>query len=111
MKNSKKISFLIYLSLVIFIISCNSEKYQVDAFPNSLPSNTLNYTGSPISVEDKSSLMFSDQGAWFAYGFPSEGNIVLGFSGPFLMTQGQGGVVQQNVESIRNYKYEISKSD
>ena len=90
MKNRKNISFLIFIALTIFIISCNPENHHVKLVPNSLPSNALNYIGSPTSPEDRSSLMFSDQGAWFAYGFPSEENLALGFSGPFLMTQGQG---------------------
>jgi len=90
MKNHKNKYLLIYISLTLLIISCNTEQYQVDSFPILLPSNTLNYTGTPTSPEDRNSLMFSDQGAWFAYGFPSEENITLGFSGPFLMTQGHG---------------------
>ena len=39
---------------------------------------------------DKSGLMFSDQGAWFAYGLPESDRRLLGFSGPFLMTQDNG---------------------
>lgn len=35
-------------------------------------------------------LMFSDQGAWFAYGLPDSLTGYGGFSGPFLMTQENG---------------------
>ncbi|PTM10833.1 MAG: trehalase [Bacteroidetes bacterium] len=34
--------------------------------------------------------MFSDQGAWFAYGLPKTEKNLIGFSGPFLMTQQNG---------------------
>ena len=54
-----------------------------------LPKNLLNYTGTPASDFDKDLLMFSDQGAWFAYSIPD--NVEQqGFSGPFLMTQDNG---------------------
>ena len=69
MKNHKKKYLLIYISLTLLIISCNTEKDQVDSFPILLPSNTLNYIGTPTSPKYRNSLMFSDQGAWFAYGF------------------------------------------
>lgn len=52
--------------------------------------NLLDYTGTPDSPADRSSLAFSDQGAWFAYGFPDEKESHGGFSGPFLMTQDNG---------------------
>lgn len=39
---------------------------------------------------DRPSLMFSDQGAWFAFGFPKGTSENIGFSGPFLMTQQNG---------------------
>lgn len=51
--------------------------------------NSLDYTITPNDVVDKSGLMFSDQGAWFAYSFPKTTN-TLGFSGPFLLTQQNG---------------------
>lgn len=52
--------------------------------------NTLNYQITPIDKFDKSGLMFSDQGAWFAYSFPNPESEISGFSGPFLMTQQNG---------------------
>ena len=51
--------------------------------------NILDYTVTPKNKFDKSGLMFSDQGAWFAYSFPDSTNIT-GFTGPFLMTQQNG---------------------
>ena len=50
----------------------------------------LNYRITPQQKFDKNGLMFSDQGAWFAYSFKKESNESIGFSGPFLMTQQNG---------------------
>lgn len=50
----------------------------------------LDYRGTPASSTDRSPLAFSDQGAWFAYGFPSDPLNYGGFSGPYLMTQDNG---------------------
>tara|TARA_R110000787_G_scaffold129264_2_gene241081 strand:- start:6403 stop:8418 length:2016 start_codon:yes stop_codon:yes gene_type:complete len=52
--------------------------------------NILDYRVTPKDSKDKSGLMFSDQGAWFAYSFPDSTKILSGFSGPFLMTQQNG---------------------
>ena len=86
--NNKNI--FIYLCLAVFFFSCRSLENPEDTFSFFLPSNILDYRGTPSSPGDRSSLAFSDQGAWFAYGFPSAEEKTLGFSGPFLMTQGQG---------------------
>lgn len=51
--------------------------------------NLLNYKITPKNKFDKKGLMFSDQGAWFAYSFPDSAKVV-GFSGPFIMTQQNG---------------------
>ena len=51
--------------------------------------NSLNYSITPQKKFDKKGLMFSDQGAWFAYS-TSDSLSVTGFSGPFLMTQQWG---------------------
>lgn len=85
---NQKYHFL-FLS-VLLIASCNTEYVDEKPQLTSLPPNILNYVGTPSAPMDRSSLMFSDQGAWFAFGFPSAENMSLGFSGPFLMTQGFG---------------------
>lgn len=51
--------------------------------------NSLDYRITPKHKFDKDGLMFSDQGAWFAYSF-SDSTGIDGFSGPFLMTQQNG---------------------
>jgi len=60
--------------------------------------NILDYRITPKDSMDKSGLMFSDQGAWFAYGFPKSDRSLIGFSGPFLMTQ-QNGVWSSGILS------------
>ncbi len=52
--------------------------------------NSLNYIGTPSHKSDKSMLMFSDQGAWFAYSMPDSITNYGGFSGPYLLTQQNG---------------------
>ncbi|WP_460217732.1 MGH1-like glycoside hydrolase domain-containing protein [Psychroserpens sp. MEBiC05023] len=52
--------------------------------------NILDYHITPKDSTDKSGLMFSDKGAWFAYGMQKNDNSSVGFSGPFLMTQQNG---------------------
>jgi putative isomerase len=52
--------------------------------------NSLNYKGNPTSAKDRKSLAFSDQGAWFGFGFLEGSAVQAGFSGPFLMTEQNG---------------------
>lgn len=69
--------------------SVNQEGTATTLSSHKWPKNLLNYIGTPTSNFDKDLLMFSDQGAWFAYSIP-ENNNQYGFSGPFLMTQDNG---------------------
>lgn len=50
----------------------------------------LTYIGTPNDSTDRTHLLFSDKGAWFAYGIPDSVGTKIGFSGPFLMTQQNG---------------------
>lgn len=78
---------LIYLLTVIILLSCNTKEVQKDYLQYS--KNILDYSLTPTKKKDKNGLMFSDQGAWFAYSFPDSTDIT-GFTGPFLMTQQWG---------------------
>ena len=78
---------LIYLLSVTLLFSCAKED-QKDYLQFS--KNSLDYQITPTKKFDKSGLMFSDQGAWFAYSFPDSIATITGFSGPFLMTQQNG---------------------
>jgi len=78
----------------------------------------LDYRITPKDSLDRSGLMFSDQGAWFAYGLPKNDKNLIGFSGPFLMTQ-QNGIwsskslsllhlsMGQNKDSLINFSKEL----
>ena len=92
---------------ILFFISCNSKKDTPKTQSNQIE-NILDFTISPKSSFDKSGLMFSDQGAWFAYSFPDTITSYGGFSGPFLMTQQNGvwssqSLAQLNLKNI-NWK-------
>ena len=78
---------IIYIFTLTILFSCASKKEEIDYLKFS--ENVLNYQVTPKKKFDKSGLMFSDQGAWFAYSFPDSTNI-SGFTGPFLMTQQNG---------------------
>ena len=80
-----------FLSILFVIVSCSEEKQLQDTDFEALnySKNILNYHISPKHKFDKDGLMFSDQGAWFAYSF-SDSLDINGFSGPFLMTQQNG---------------------
>lgn len=85
-------------SVIILVLSLNlacngvndSEQINVKNSFLKYSENILDYRITPNDTLDKSGLMFSDQGAWFAYSFPKSGTNAIGFSGPFLMTQENG---------------------
>ncbi|WP_291868994.1 trehalase family glycosidase [Maribacter sp.] len=86
--------YCIVVLILFFNFSCNNQKKtkKIDAehvFLNH-SKNVLDYHITPKDSVDKSGLMFSDQGAWFAYGLHKESVESIGFSGPFLMTQQNG---------------------
>lgn len=52
--------------------------------------NILNFKGASTKSDDRSSLVFTDKGAWFGFGFLEPGISKIGFSGPFLLTEQNG---------------------
>lgn len=72
------------------LIGCNKATDQPASKSYYYPSNVIDYRSTHTSSADRSPLAFSDQGAWFAYGFPGELINYGGFSGPYLMTQDNG---------------------
>ncbi|PHR72848.1 MAG: trehalase [Lutibacter sp.] len=85
--------------LVLLTQSCKQKEQQTQNFDYlKFSENILNYQITPTKKFDKSGLMFSDQGAWFAYSFPDTIS-TIGFSGPFLMTQ------QNGIWSSKNLSY------
>jgi putative isomerase len=79
----------LFYFLTILFIGCNS-KQETPKSQFEQIDNVLDFNISPNQPFDKSGLMFSDQGAWFAYSFPDTISSFGGFSGPFLMTQQNG---------------------
>jgi len=81
----------ILIVILVTLFGCKSEPKQVTETDHlKFSENILDYRITPKDSLDKSGLMFSDQGAWFAYGLPDSTTTSLGFSGPFLMTQDNG---------------------
>ncbi|PHS09526.1 MAG: trehalase [Kordia sp.] len=77
--------------LSVSLIACKQEPKEILLNTNlEFSKNSLDYRITPKDSLDKSGLMFSDQGAWFAYGLTDSTNSDTGFSGPFLMTQQNG---------------------
>lgn len=90
----QKLIQLILVLILSFNLSCNSSKAPVIVTEElsflDFSENILDYHITPKEVFDRTGLMFSDQGAWFAYGMHEESSEAIGFSGPFIMTQQNG---------------------
>ncbi|AXT21132.1 trehalase [Flavobacteriaceae bacterium AU392] len=109
----------IYILLIALLFGCKQDVHQnasVDYLPYS--KNILDYRLTPKDSLDKSGLIFSDQGAWFAYSLQEENHESIGFKGPFLMTQQKGiwlcssftDLTIKQDESFVNLKKEESNS-
>ena len=72
------IAFAIYFMLQI--TGC-FPKTSANFQDNNITPNILNYSSDPLGPFDRNSLVFSDQGAWFGYGFPTEVENFGGFAG------------------------------
>ncbi|WP_452222273.1 MGH1-like glycoside hydrolase domain-containing protein [Lacinutrix salivirga] len=89
------------LLFIVFVFGCNSKsKKETKKDYLVFSENILDYRVSPKDSVDKSGLMFSDQGAWFAYSLPKNSGNYIGFSGPFLMTQENGVWISKNLANI-----------
>lgn len=87
-------NFILILWCVCTLFSCTrrtkTEPRKLEQSYLDLSKNSLDYGITPKDSVDRSGLMFSDQGAWFAYGIQKVVNESIGFSGPFLMTEQNG---------------------
>ncbi|MCK0179741.1 trehalase [Flavobacteriaceae bacterium S0862] len=82
---------VIVLLLIYSVFGCKPEsKTMAETDYLKFSENILDYHITPKDSIDKSGLMFSDQGAWFAYSLTKTNRGLIGFSGPFLMTQDNG---------------------
>ena len=84
-----KLKHITTLVFILVLLSCNT-KQKTEPKKTFKYANILDYRINPKHKFDKDGLMFSDQGAWFAYSLPKKTGESLGFSGPFLMTQQNG---------------------
>jgi putative isomerase len=93
---------LFYIFLTLLIFGCKPETSTTPE-TNYLEysKNVLDYRITPKDSLDKSGLMFSDQGAWFGFGFPDYTDIIEDFSGPFLMTEQNGVWSSSSLAPIR----------
>ena len=89
----------ISIGLLLMVAGCTTDQ-EVESRDFYYPNNLLDYTGTPDSTRQRNSLVFSDQGAWFGYGFPAESKTYGGFSGPFLMTQENGVWCSQSLSRL-----------
>lgn len=88
--NDLKQLFFVIISILCIGCVSKSEEDSTNFKYLKFSEDILNYHITPKEKFDKSGLMFSDQGAWFAYSFPDSISNLTGFSGPFLMTQQNG---------------------
>ena len=77
------------IALMFFNCQTKSEPIESDSYLG-FSEDILDYKFTPSHKFDKEGLMFSDQGAWFGYSLPKTEKNLIGFSGPFLMTQQNG---------------------
>ncbi|MCB9081837.1 MAG: trehalase [Lewinellaceae bacterium] len=89
---NKQIHFakVLLFGLNLLLSSCHPKIPSAKLMVATEPANMLDYVGTPNTARDRNALAFSDQGAWFAYGFPADTACFGGFTGPFLMTQENG---------------------
>ena len=93
-------NMLLFAFLAITFFGCKKDVVIKDDYLK-FSKNSLDYIITPKDSLDKSGLMFSDQGAWFAYSFPDSTGLIEDFSGPFLMTQQNGIWSSSSLAAIR----------
>ncbi|NER12794.1 trehalase [Leptobacterium flavescens] len=102
--------FLSILSFFVVLTACKTEKEEQFPEPEpdvlSLSRNILDYKGTPAHTKDKNMLMYSDQGAWFAYSLPDSIASYGGFSGPFLLTQQNGVWINPSLSKLKLSGYD-----
>lgn len=84
-------NYIALLSIAVIVISCEEKLSTLKPLiAMAYDKNILDYRITPADSLDKTGLMFSDQGAWFAYSLPDSTSNHSGFSGPFLLTEQNG---------------------
>lgn len=92
----------IFHFVLICIFSCNTTSEKKDEYNYlNFSHNVLDYKITPKHKFDRDGLMFSDQGAWFAYSIPKDESLLNGFTGPFLMTQQNGTWISEGLTDLK----------
>ncbi|MDY8134836.1 MGH1-like glycoside hydrolase domain-containing protein [Aquimarina sp. 2201CG5-10] len=96
---------ILYIVLIILFSGCQkkeeNKKEEIQGLQYlKFSHNTLDYIGTPKNTRDKDMLMYSDQGAWFAYSLSDSIKTYGGFSGPYLMTQENGVWSSQSLVNL-----------
>lgn len=107
-----------FFFLLMLIFSCKTKEEILTSkhghYPTKLydysRSNSLDYSGIPITTSDRTPLTFSDEGAWFSFGLSDIDSIQGGFTGPYLMSQ-ENGVWSSEMLSQLNIDEIIINSD
>jgi putative isomerase len=88
--SEKTIIYFLFFWLAFILNGCQETDQSETIHSIEFSKNILDYRLTPRDSLDKSALMFSDQGAWFAYSLADSTSNGAGFSGPFLLTQNNG---------------------
>lgn len=83
---------------VLLLLSCKEKDHSTNVFEYA---DLIDYSGTPENTYDRVPFSFSDQGAWFSYGFTDSTSQSIGFTGPFLMTQENGIWISKCLSEIK----------
>jgi hypothetical protein len=90
---------LVVIPVMLVLVCCTIPQKNKLIFKSDLQvSNILNFEITPESAFDKSGLMFSDQGAWFANGIPEEAN-----EATIKIIDGDEGLLDRGISFRENY--------
>jgi putative isomerase len=93
------------ITALIFLCFWSCKKTAIENSPISYKNlkyseDRLDFRVTPKDSLDKSGLMFSDQGAWFAYSLTDSVISQAGFSGPYLLTQQNGIWISKSLANL-----------
>ncbi len=98
------INNILYTTILIVLgVGCNGVEQIISETENNhsnFSRNVLDYRVTPKDSMDRSGLMYSDHGSWFAYSFSDTCEVIGDFTGPFLMTQQNGIWSSKSLVSI-----------
>jgi putative isomerase len=90
-------TLLISTIISLIVLSCSNNDCVENIYNYS---NLIDYSGTPENTYDRTPFSFSDQGAWFSYGFTDSSSQMIGFTGPFSMTQENGAWISECLSNL-----------